>query len=86
MRNLRTESLRYPGQRSSTWGKSGTKLRRRSIGEEQSVNNPIPFIVVKDGVTQERDSARGWKSASKVVGWLKGKAVSGKPRAEREPK
>ena len=39
------ESLRFPGEGSSTQGKSGPKLRSKDVGDGQSVDIPIPLII-----------------------------------------
>ena len=41
-RNLTVESLRFPGEGSSTQGKSGPKSRLKSVDDGQSVEIPIP--------------------------------------------
>ena len=41
-RNLSVESLRIPGEGSSTQGKSGPKSRPRGVDDGQSVEIPIP--------------------------------------------
>ena len=41
-RNLSVESLRIPGEGSSTQGKSGPKSRLKSVDDGQSVEIPIP--------------------------------------------
>ena len=41
-RNLTVESLRIPGEGSSTQGKSGPKSRPKGVDDGQSVEIPIP--------------------------------------------
>ena len=41
-RNHSVESLRFPGEGSSTQGKSGPKSRPKGVDDGQSVENPIP--------------------------------------------
>ena len=41
-RNLPVESLRIPGEGSSTQGKSGPKSRPKGVDDGQSVEIPIP--------------------------------------------
>ena len=41
-RNSAVESLRIPGEGSSTQGKSGPKLRPKGVDDGQSVEIPIP--------------------------------------------
>ena len=45
-RNLTVESLRIPGEGSSTQGKSGPKSRLKSVDDGQSVEIPIPPDIV----------------------------------------
>ena len=45
-RNLPVESLRIPGEGSSTQGKSGPKSRPKGVDDGQSVEIPIPPIIV----------------------------------------
>ena len=42
VRNSAVESLRFPGEGSSTQGKSGPKLRPKGVDDGQSVEIPIP--------------------------------------------
>ena len=46
-RNLSVESLRFPGEGSSTQGKSGPKSRPKGVDDGQSVEIPIPSYDVK---------------------------------------
>ena len=48
-----TESLRVPEQRSSSQGKSGPKPRRKSVGDGQQVEIPVPIQSLKEVGTQE---------------------------------
>ena len=41
-RNHSVESLRFPGEGSSTQGKSGTKLRPKGVDDDQLVDIPVP--------------------------------------------
>ena len=41
-RNHSVESLRFPGEGSSTQGKSGTKSRPRGVDDDQLVDIPVP--------------------------------------------
>ena len=41
-RNLTVESLRIPGEGSSTQGKSGPKSRPKGVDDGQLVDNPVP--------------------------------------------
>ena len=45
-RNLPVESLRIPGEGSSTQGKSGPKSRPKGVDDGQSVEIPIPPRIV----------------------------------------
>ena len=40
-RNLSVESLRFPGEGSSTQGKSGPKARPKGVADGQQVDNPV---------------------------------------------
>jgi hypothetical protein len=45
VRILTVESLRFPGEGSSSQGKSGPKPRLRSVGDGQQVEIPVlPFV------------------------------------------
>ena len=52
-RNLSVESLRIPGEGSSTQGKSGPKSRLKSVDDGQSVEIPIPPPSVNEAGTQK---------------------------------
>ena len=41
-RNSAVESLRIPGEGSSTQGKSGPKARPKGVADGQQVENPVP--------------------------------------------
>jgi hypothetical protein len=41
-RNSAVESLRFPGEGSSTQGKSGPKPRAKAVGDGQQVDIPVP--------------------------------------------
>ena len=45
-RNFAVESLRFPGEGSSTQGKSGPKPRPKGVGDGQQVDIPVPPTVV----------------------------------------
>lgn len=54
MRILPAENLRFSGEGSSAQSKPGPKPRPKSVGDGQSVENPMPlFYRLEDGVTQE---------------------------------
>ena len=40
-RNFAVESLRFPGEGSSTQGKSGTKARAKAVVDDQQVDIPV---------------------------------------------
>ena len=42
VRNSAVESLRFPGEGSSTQGKSGPKLRPKGVDDGQLVDIPVP--------------------------------------------
>ena len=46
VRNFTIESLRFPGEGSSTQGKSGTKSRSKDVDDEQLVDIPVPPRIV----------------------------------------
>ena len=66
-RNLAVESLRFPGEGSSSQGKSGTKLRPKGVGDVQLVDIPVlPYIdkELKQGHSRIA-YPHGWKCAAK---------------------
>ena len=42
VRNFTIESLRFPGEGSSSQGKSGTKSRPKGVDDDQLVDIPVP--------------------------------------------
>ena len=46
VRNFAVESLRFPGEGSSSQGKSGPKPRQKGVGDGQQVDIPVPPTVV----------------------------------------
>ena len=44
VRNFAVESLRFPGEGSSSQGKSGPKPRPKGVGDGQQVDIPVPPI------------------------------------------
>ena len=46
-RNFAVESLRFPGEGSSTQGKSGPRPRPKGVGDGQQVDIPVPPIITK---------------------------------------
>ena len=46
VRNFAVESLRFPGEGSSSQGKSGPKPRSKGVGDGQQVDIPVPPTVV----------------------------------------
>ena len=44
--NFAVESLRFPGEGSSSQGKSGPKPRPKGVGDGQQVDIPVPPTVV----------------------------------------
>ena len=42
VRNFYVESLRFPGEGSSTQGKSGPKARPKGVADGQQVDIPVP--------------------------------------------
>ena len=55
-RNLQVESPRFPGEGSSTQGKSGPKPRTEVVGDGQQVEIPAPPR--NEAVTQKDNSSR----------------------------
>ena len=55
-RNLHVESPRFPGEGSSTQGKSGPKPRTEVVGDGQQVEIPAPPR--NEAVTQKDNSSR----------------------------
>ena len=54
MRILPIENLRIPGQGSSPQGKSGPKIRLKSVVDGQLVEIPVlSIVVIREVVTQE---------------------------------
>ena len=47
VRNFAVESLRFPGEGSSSQGKSGPKPRPKGVGDGQQVDIPVPPIITK---------------------------------------
>ena len=46
VRIFTAENLRFPGEGSSTQGKSGPKLRPKGVGDGQQVDIPVPPMLV----------------------------------------
>ena len=55
-RNMPVESLRFPGEGSSTQGKSGPKPRTAVVGDGQQVH--IPALPRNEAVTQKDNPGR----------------------------
>ena len=55
-RNMPVESPRFPGEGSSTQGKSGPKPRTEVVGDGQQVE--IPALPRNDAVTQKDNSSK----------------------------
>ena len=55
-RNIAVESPRFPGEGSSTQGKSGAKPRTAVVGDAQQVH--IPALPRNDAVTQKDNLSR----------------------------
>ena len=55
-RNIAVESPRFPGEGSSTQGKSGAKPRTAVVGDAQQVH--IPALPRKDAMTQKDSLSR----------------------------
>ena len=55
MRISPVENLRFPEQGSSSQGKSGPKLRLKSVGDGQQVEIPVLLVVVIREVLTQKD-------------------------------
>ncbi len=55
MRISPVENLRFPEEGSSTQGKSGPKLRLKSVGDGQQVIIPVLVIIVNREVGTQED-------------------------------
>ena len=61
------ESLRFPGEGSSSQGKSGPKPRAKAVGDGQLVDIPVPPQYAKES-RQGRSrivGPRGWRCVAK---------------------
>ena len=52
-RNTGVLSPRFPGEGSSTQGKSGPKPRTEVVGDGKQAENPAPHTVIDEAVTQK---------------------------------
>ena len=52
-RNMGVEGPRFPGEGSSTQGKSGPKPRTEVVGDGEQVEIPAPPVSVDEAVTQK---------------------------------
>ena len=66
---------RFPGQGSSSQGKSGPKARPKGVVDGKRVNIPVPLIL-SDVVTEKDRSSGCWISRFKLVGGEVGKSAS----------
>ena len=57
-RNSHVESPRFPGEGSSTQGKSGPKPRTEVVGDGKQAENPAPHTVIDEAVTQKDSMCR----------------------------
>ena len=58
-RNHTVECLRFPGEGSSTQGKSGPKVRAKAVADGQSVEIPIPPNPFERRSDTEGEACRG---------------------------
>ena len=67
VRILAVESLRFPGEGSSSQGKSGTKLRPKGVGDDKLVDIPVPPIIDKEPMQGHSRivGTRRWKVVAK---------------------
>ncbi len=66
-RNLSVESLRFPGEGSSTQGKSGTKSRSKDVDDVQLVDIPIPPRIVDEAVTQKDSQTAKMENCGQIM-------------------
>ena len=61
------ESLRFPGEGSSSQGKSGTKSRPKGVDDDKQVDIPVPPIAAKESRQGHSRIAgtRRWKVVAK---------------------
>ena len=59
VRNEAVECPRFPGEGSSTQGKSGPKVRAKAVADGQSVENPIPPNPLERSSDTEGEAYRG---------------------------
>ena len=52
-RNLHVESPRFPGEGSSTQGKSGPKPRTEVVGDGEQAEIPAPHQVIDEALTRK---------------------------------
>ena len=64
VRNFTIESLRFPGEGSSSQGKSGPKSRPKGVDDGQQVDIPVPPHSSKQGHSRIV-RPRGWKAVDK---------------------
>ena len=57
-RNMGVEGPRFPGEGSSTQGKSGPKPRTEVVGDGEQVEIPAPPDSVDEAVTQKDSASR----------------------------
>ena len=66
-RNHAVESLRFPGEGSSTQGKSGAKSRSKDVDDEQLVDIPIPPRIADDAVTQKDSQTAKMENCGQIM-------------------
>ena len=64
VRNFSVESLRFPGEGSSSQGKSGAKVRPKGVADAQLVEIPVPPYIMMQGHRRIAKPNR-WKSWAK---------------------
>ena len=74
---LQAEYPRFPGEGSSTQGKSGPKPRTEVVGDGQQVQIPAPPYARTAG-TREGKRSRGWRTRCKRRKPGRGKSFSHK--------
>ena len=74
MRILSVENPRFPGEGSSALGKSGPKVRLKSVADGKKVNIPLP-LKWRDGVTEEARSYLRMDVGERSRGYCVGKSA-----------
>ena len=70
VRNITVECSRFPGEGSSSQGKSGPKTRPKGVVDDQQVDIPVPSSIDKESKQGHRRIVEPceWRSAAKYGG------------------